>query len=270
MKKRSLPVRFTGQHFTIDTILINDAIRLTDVQKKDIVLDIGAGSGFLTTHLVKHSANVIAIENDNRLVAELRSKFRTNKNVVIAGVDYRKFVAPQKSFKVVSNIPFALTSEILKSLMYTNINFFNQGCLIMQLEPAQKLIRRKYFNPYIVFYHTFFELRSVYDINPESFVPPPTVKSALVKISKKKRMDSIGVEMKEKYLSFLHFMMKFPDLPSKTVLKKLFRKQQVRELAESYGLALDSPVCLMSAEQFLGCFVTMLTLVPIDYHPNHI
>ncbi|PRD45585.1 rRNA adenine N-6-methyltransferase family protein [Sphingobacterium haloxyli] len=270
MKKRSLPVRFTGQHFTIDTILIKDAIRLADVQKKDIVLDIGAGSGFLTAHLVKHSTNVIAIENDNRLVSELRSKFRTNKNVVIAGVDYRKFLVPQKSFKVVSNIPFALTSEILKSLMYTNIEFFNQGCVIMQLEPAQKLVRKKYFNPHIVFYHTFFELRVVYELNPESFMPPPTVKSALVKISKKKCMNNIGVVMKEKYLSFLYFMMKFSDFPSRTVLKKLFRKQQVRDLEERYGLALDNPICFMSAEQFLGCFTTMLTLVPTDYHPNHI
>lgn len=88
-----------------------------EVQKEDIVLDIGAGSGFLTVHLVKHSTNVIAIENDNRLVSELRSKFKANRNVTIAGLDYRKFLVPQKKFKVISNIPFALTSEILKSLM---------------------------------------------------------------------------------------------------------------------------------------------------------
>lgn len=83
-------------------------------------------------------------------------------------------------------------------------------------------------------------------------------------------MNNIGVVMKEKYLSFLYFMMKFSDFPSRTVLKKLFRKQQVRELEERYGLALDNPICLMSAEQFLGCFTAMLTLVPTDYHPNHI
>src|SRR5690606_3093828 len=156
-KKRRLPVRFTGQHFTINTILINDAIRLAEVQKEDIVLDIGAGLGFLTVHLVKHSTNVIAIENDNRLVSELRSKFRVNNNVTIGRLDDRKFLVPQKNFKVFSNIPFALTSDILKSLMYTNIEFFKGGCLIMQLESAKKLVRKKYVNPYAVFYHTFFE-----------------------------------------------------------------------------------------------------------------
>ncbi|MBL1409921.1 23S ribosomal RNA methyltransferase Erm [Sphingobacterium faecale] len=270
MKKRSLPVRFTGQHFTIDTILIKDAIRLADVQKEDIVLDIGAGSGFLTIHLVKHSKSVIAIENDRRLVSELQSKFRTTDNIVIVGMDYRKFLSPQKSFKVVSNIPFALTSEILKSLMYSNIEFFKKGCLIMQLETAQKLVSKKYFNPYTVFYHTFFDVGIIYEINPKSFLPPPTVTSALVKISKKKCINNISVEMKEKYLSFLHFMMKFPDLPLKTVLKKLFRKQQVRYLASSYDLELDKPVSSLSPAQFLRCFIEMLRFVPIDYHPNHI
>lgn len=55
MKTRRVPVRFTGQHFTIDTLLIKDAIRIADIQKKDMVLDIGAGRGFLTIHLIKYT-----------------------------------------------------------------------------------------------------------------------------------------------------------------------------------------------------------------------
>src|SRR5690606_3241823 len=133
---------------------------------------------------------------------------------------------------------------------------------------TKKLVRKKYFNTYADFYHTFYEMRFIYEINTKSFMPPPTVKSALVKVGKKNCTDNYGVVVMEEYISFIHFMMMYPVLPSKTVLKKLFRKQQVRELAESYGLALDKPVCSMSAEQFLGCFVSMLTLVPIDYHPN--
>lgn len=269
MKKRSAPVRFTGQHFTIDPVLIKDAIRLADIQKEDIILDIGAGLGFLTVHLIKHSERVIAIENDIYLTSELQSKFRSNRKVSIFAGDYRAFKAPHESFKVVSNIPFALTSEILTSLMYHNLEFFNQGSLIMQLEPAQKLTRRRYFNPYLAFYHTFYELKLVYEINPESFMPPPTVKSALVQIRKRKNTETIGVEMKEKYLCFLFFMLKFPDLSARTALKKLFRKKQIRELTEGYGLVLENPISSMSAEHFYSCFVTMLKIVPMDYHPAH-
>lgn len=267
MKKNRVPVRFTGQHFTIDTRLINDAIRLADVQKEDLVLDIGAGLGFLTVHLAKNADNVIAIENNRRFVSELRSKFGCNKKVNIVAIDYMRFSFPQKHFKVVSNIPYGITSDILKSLMFTNLEYFTQGCLIMQLEPAQKLVQQKFFNPYVVFYHTFFRLELMYEISPKSFLPPPTVKSALLKISKKK-CENIGVEMKEKYLDFLYFMLHFPDLPVRTALKKIFRKQQVRELSEKSGLKLDNSVCTMSAQQFLECFVEMLKVVPDRFHPK--
>ena len=62
MTKKKLPVRFTGQHFTIDKVLIKDAIRQANISNQDTVLDIGAGKGFLTVHLLKIANNVVAIE----------------------------------------------------------------------------------------------------------------------------------------------------------------------------------------------------------------
>lgn len=50
MTKKKLPVRFTGQHFTIDKVLIEDAIKQANINSQDTVLDIGAGKGFLTVH----------------------------------------------------------------------------------------------------------------------------------------------------------------------------------------------------------------------------
>ena len=48
MTKKKLPVRFTGQHFTIDKVLIKDAIKQANITQQDTVLDIGAGKGFIT------------------------------------------------------------------------------------------------------------------------------------------------------------------------------------------------------------------------------
>lgn len=269
MKKHTLPVRFTGQHFTIDAALIKDAIRLADIQKDDLVLDIGAGSGFLTIHLARCSDNVVAIENDKRLASTLQATFRRNRNVVIAAVDFRRFNLPKKAFKVVANIPFRITSIVLKSLMYVNFEYFDQGCLIMQLESAQKLIRQKLSNPQVVFYRTFFRLELISVIGPESFMPPPRVKSALLSICKRRDFYStIGVERKAEYLCFLTFMLRRPELPLRTVLKKIFRKKQLAELAKQYALKLDHSVSALSPKQFLRCFVHMLELVPPRYHPQ--
>lgn len=268
MKKDKIPVRFTGQHFTIDTLLIEDSIRLAEIQNDDLVLDIGAGCGFLTVHLVRHSGHVIAIENDPCLVAELGSKFAFIKNLTIVDLDYRKFLIPQKQFKVVSNIPYGLTSYILKSLMYSNTEFFEKGSLIMQSEAARKLFQRRVFNPYVQFYHTFYDLELVYTVPPDSFMPPPTVQSALVRISRR-QPSLVSIEMKEKYFDFLCFTLKFPDLSVCTALRKIFRKRQIRELSDKYGLNPDDVVTQLSPEQLSDCFIEMLRVVPDKFHPKN-
>jgi len=189
-----------------------------------------------------------------------------NPSVKIVDCDFRDFTIPRKNFKVVSIIPFSITSYILKSLMYDHAECFLGGALIMQLEPARKLFSEKVYNPYIVLYHTFFNLKLVYEIAPESFQPPPKVRSVLLRIERKQTSVSCG--MKEKYLGFLTYLLQKPDLRVKTVLKLLFRKKQVREISEKYDIDLDYAVICLSAEQRAGCYLEMLHKVPKKYHPT--
>lgn len=124
MTKKKLPVRFTGQHFTIDKVLIKDAIRQANISNQDTVLDIGAGKGFLTVHLLKIANNVVAIENDTALVEHLRKLFSDARNVQVVGCDFRNFAVPKFPFKVVSNIPYGITSDIFKILMLRILKIF--------------------------------------------------------------------------------------------------------------------------------------------------
>ena len=124
MTKKKLPVRFTGQHFTIDKVLIKDAIRQANISNQDTVLDIGAGKGFLTVHLLKIANNVVAIENDTALVEHLRKLFSDARNVQVVGCDFRNFAVPKFPFKVVSNIPYGITSDIFKILMFESLGNF--------------------------------------------------------------------------------------------------------------------------------------------------
>ena len=153
MTKKKLPVRFTGQHFTIDKVLIQNAIKIANISSQDTVLDIGAGKGFLTVHLLKIAHNVVAIENDTALVEHLRKLFSDTRNVQVVGCDFRNFAVPKFPFKVVSNIPYGITSDIFKILMFESLGNFLGGSIVLQLEPAQKLFSRKLYNPYTVFYH---------------------------------------------------------------------------------------------------------------------
>jgi len=266
MRKNRRPVRFTGQHFTIDKVLIAQALKIAKIEEEDIVLDIGAGKGFLTIQLVQKCAGVIAIENDRFLLGILRKKFANNTSVEIIGSDFRDYVIPKRNFKVLSSIPFGITSDILKSLMFDNVEHFAGGSLIIQLESAQKLFSETIFNPFIVFYQTFFELALMKEIGAESFIPPPKVKAALLRIERKKL--PMSFVLKEKYLIFLKQLLQNHGLSVRTAFKSLFRKSQVREISEKYGINLDNKIVHLTAKQWECCFLEMLEKVPEKYHPS--
>lgn len=87
MTKKKLPVRFTGQHFTIDKVLIKDAIRQANISNQDTVLDIGAGKGFLTVHLLKIANNV---GNHSILRLDTHCSLTYLCSVIINDKDYGK------------------------------------------------------------------------------------------------------------------------------------------------------------------------------------
>lgn len=265
MTKSRLPVRYTGQHFTIDKALIEDAIIQSAIGTSDIVLDIGAGKGFITGHLTRKAGMVIAIENDARLVKHLQERFRQVLNIRVVGCDFRSFHITEPAFKVVSNIPYGITSQIFRMLMYHHAERFQGGSIILQLEPARKLFAKEIHNPYAIVYHTFFNLELLYEINPGSFLPPPTVQSAMLKIERKAGM--VAFPQRVKYLHFVSFLLQKPDLPVRTAFKQLFRKSQLKEISEKHGIPMEPKVGCLSASQWEACFIEMLKMVPEKFHP---
>ncbi len=117
-----------------------------------------------------------------------------------------------------------------------------------------------------VLYHTYYDLKFLYEINPESFLPPPTVKSALLRIERKQI--SLDIGLKVKYLNFVSYMLQKPDLTVKTAMKSIFRKKQVRSISENFGVDLNSKIVCLTPNQWKNCFLEMLEVVPEKFHPS--
>ena len=183
-------------------------------------------------------------------------------SVVILGIlQFRNFLS--KWCQIFLN---GITSDIFKILMFESLGNFLGGSIVLQLEPTQKLFSRKLYNPYTVFYHTFFDLKLVYEVGPESFFPPPTVKSALLNIKRKQLF--FDFKFKAKYLAFISCLLEKPDLSVKTALKSIFRKSQVRSISEKFGLNLNAQIVCLSPSQWVNCFLEMLEVVPEKFHPS--
>lgn len=95
-------------------------------------------------------------------------------------------------------------------------------------------------------------MKLVYEVGPESFLPPPTVKSALLNIKRKHLF--FDFKFKAKYLAFISCLLEKPDLSVKTALKSIFRKSQVRSISEKFGLNLNAQIVCLSPSQWLNCF----------------
>lgn len=178
---RIVPNRFMGQNFMIDASIFPKLSDYASLDKADVVLDAGAGFGFLTRFLAKSCKTVIAVEKDPRVARVLREQLRDVANVIIIEGNVLKTALPEFN-KVVSIPPYHLSSALLTWLLERKIDC---TVLILQKEFAGRLtaaVRSKVYGwlTVVVCYRAEVELL---DAVPKSlFYPPPEVDSVIVRL----------------------------------------------------------------------------------------
>ena len=105
-----------SQYFLRSPRLIKELIGHSTITKHDSVLDIGAGSGVISSVLAERCAKVLAIEYEPRMANKLRTNLSRHSNVTVFEGDFLTMDLPQGPYKVFANIPFHLSSPILRKL----------------------------------------------------------------------------------------------------------------------------------------------------------
>lgn len=135
-----IPKKSLGQHWLADEHAINQIVKLASLNDKDTVLEIGPGTGNLTEKLLGQAGRVIAVEIDTYLANKLKEQYRSSKLEVINDdfLSLNLSLIP-KGYKVVANVPYYITSKIIRSLM-TATNKPSLCILLVQKEVAQRLV----------------------------------------------------------------------------------------------------------------------------------
>lgn len=128
-----------SQHFIRNPRLIRELLRRSNVSAQDTVLDIGAGSGVISSVLATQCAQVIAIEYEPRTADKLRANMTAHPNVTVRQGDFMTMQLPNTPYKVFANIPFHLSSSIVRRLT-ESATPPDAIYLIVQKQFAQKLI----------------------------------------------------------------------------------------------------------------------------------
>jgi len=174
-----------GQNFLIDSAVVDGIVDAAEIAEGDNVLEIGPGIGTLTQGLLEAGANVTAVELDKKLPAVLAQTLEGYENFKLIQGDILKVdieeLMPQ-NFKVVANLPYYITTQILLTLMERKLPL-TKIVTMVQKEVAERMIAApcsKAYGAMTVAVQFRADVRIAFDVPPESFMPRPEVTSSVV------------------------------------------------------------------------------------------
>jgi 16S rRNA (adenine1518-N6/adenine1519-N6)-dimethyltransferase len=164
------PKKSLSQNFLINDRAARRIVESLNLKKDDVVLEIGAGKGALSKHLLENAKKVLAVEIDKPLCSYLQEKFSHNGNLDVINkdilkIDFKELIQPESFCKVVGNLPYQITSPVLSLLL--------EICSV----PGSKD-----WSPLSIAVQLYSDVKILFHLKPSSFFPRPRVDSSVIKI----------------------------------------------------------------------------------------
>jgi 16S rRNA (adenine1518-N6/adenine1519-N6)-dimethyltransferase len=179
------PTRELGQHFLVDENILGVAGRLADLQRDDVVLEVGAGLGVLTAFLAERVRLVHAVELDRGLEPHLRDRLTGHENVELVLGD--ALALPLEALdpapgKLVANLPYQIATPLVAESL-DGLPSLDLWCVMVQREVADRFFASpgtKSYGSVSVLVQLTAERIGFHPVARTVFRPPPNVDSALV------------------------------------------------------------------------------------------
>ena len=175
-----------GQNFLTDRNILEKIVNTTSVKNK-IILEIGPGTGNLTSFIIKNNPKkVFVIEKDNKLAIDLNKNFGDQLTIInddVLNVNERLLF--NEKVTVFGNLPYNISTEILsKWIINLKDNFwFDYLVLMFQKEVAERIIatfNNSTYGRLSILTNWKLDVKKICDIKPESFSPRPKIESSLL------------------------------------------------------------------------------------------
>jgi 16S rRNA (adenine1518-N6/adenine1519-N6)-dimethyltransferase len=191
-----------GQNFLIDLNLIEFVVEQAQLGPDDVVLEIGSGTGGMTTYLAQQAAEVVSVEVDHRVYALAQEATQAYENVRLLNVDALKTknrfaapvleaieqalaVDPKRRLKLVSNLPYVIATPVISNLVASDLPW-TMMVVTIQLELAQRMQAQPSTDDYSalsVWLQAQARVKILKTLGPTVFWPRPNVDSAILRIT---------------------------------------------------------------------------------------
>ncbi|MBL7053826.1 ribosomal RNA small subunit methyltransferase A [Patescibacteria group bacterium] len=183
------PLRRRGQNFLINEKIVVKIIKQADITSKDIVLEIGAGTGILTSKIADHAKKVMAVEIDKNLIQILESEIKNYNNIEVISNSildekcWEEIIKKQgKQYKIIANLPYNITGFVLKKILLEPIK---PEIIIVMLQ--KEVVERIVANPpkmsfLSVFVQFWADVQIIANVGRNNFYPKPSIDSIIIKL----------------------------------------------------------------------------------------
>ena len=266
MKKYNIRAnKSLGQNFLISQSVVETIVESSEIEREDLVIEIGPGLGTLTKYLLEKAGKVICIELDKKMVRILEDRFKLYNNFEllyqdVLKVDLKNLIKKEKeknnfkNVKIVANLPYYITTPIIMKLLEEKLDLESITVMI-QKEVADRLIatpgdKETGAITYSVYYYA--TSQAILEVPNDSFIPEPEVTSKVIKLNIRKN-PPVKVKSKEVMFRIIKsaFMQRRKTLLNALVNTKVFlNKEEGIRILKEIGLAEDIRAEKLTIEDF--------------------
>ena len=230
-----------GQNFLIDREVLEKIVSITDITNKE-VLEIGPGSGNLTTYILKQKPKKLyVVEKDDDLAILLKEKFDTEIEIINDDIlKVSESNISEQKLSVFGNLPYNISTEILsKWILNIGSNFWFESLVLMfQKEVADRIIsefNNSNYGRLSILSSWKLNVKKILDIKPQSFSPRPKIDSSLLLFTPKENFFKLKDPKNLEKITRIFFSQR------RKMLKKPFNQvfDNGKEVAEKFGIDLN-------------------------------
>ena len=196
-----------GQNFLIDDNIKRKIVNAASIDKDSLIIEVGPGSGAITTSLVCFNVPVVAFEIDTRLKEELNKIQADNLEIIYEDflkVDLKEKLAKYKYKKLhlIANLPYYITTPIITKVMEEES--LDEMIIMVQKEVGDRFKAKpctKEYNSLSVFLQYYFDIEKVCLVSRNCFIPKPKVDSIVLKFTRIKKQEKLN--NKEVFFKFI-------------------------------------------------------------------
>ncbi len=232
-----------GQNFLIDLNILEYVVQSAELTKRDVVLEIGTGTGGMTAFMAKDAAAVVSVEVDKNMAAMARTAIEPFDNVTLINTDalknknrFRPEVLdtvraelakdPERRLKLVANLPYSIATPVVSNLVASDLPW-TRMVITIQLELAQRMTARPGKSNYgalSVWLQSQCYVKLLRRLGPQVFWPRPQVNSGIVLLTPAPNRAG-GIADRPFFQDFLRRLFVQRRKMMRSVLASMYRKQ---------------------------------------------